>query len=85
LFALKKSSAVLRTGAIADVAADAQMLAFTRSLSGERVRCVFNLSRNAASTAWAEKTGAPLITCGEATLADGQLRLAPLSGYVARV
>ncbi len=85
LLALRKSSAVLRIGSIANVTGDAQTLAFTRANGGDNVRCIFNLSRVAVTAAWAGQADAPLISCGDATLSDSGLRLGPLSAYVARL
>jgi alpha-glucosidase len=47
--AKRKASAALRLGAIEALDAPAPVLAFTRTHEGERVRCVFNMSGEAAS------------------------------------
>jgi alpha-glucosidase len=68
--ALRRGSAVLRLGTLEFVASpDADVLAFTRDLAGERLLCLFNFARTA--TRWAGAGGPiDLPALGWARIAD---------------
>ena len=83
----RKQSAALRLGEMEFVDAPEPILAYVRAHESERVLCVFNMSRNEAvfrnglvpqamATGW---------ECGETNATGGELSLAPLAAWFARL
>jgi alpha-glucosidase len=82
--AARKQHPALNTGDMQFVACDAPVLAFTRTGAGERMLCIFNMSRKRASfqsTLLATAKTADL-GCGDARGAANGLELAPLSVWI---
>ena len=81
----RKRSAALRLGDIEFLDAPAPVLAFIRAHEGERVLCVFNLSRDNAEFRSDLLPGAKVLDlgCGEATLTGASLSLGPLAAWFA--
>jgi len=83
----RRESAALRLGEMEFAEAPAPVLAFLRAHEGERVLCVFNMSREKAefrSDLLSGATALPL-GCGEASLTGMALSLAPLAAWFARL
>jgi alpha-glucosidase len=85
--AARKESAALRLGEMEFADAAAPVLAFLRVHEGERVLCVFNMSREKVEFRSALLAGATVLPleCGEAALAGRTLSLAPLAAWFARL
>ncbi|MBV9330275.1 MAG: alpha-glucosidase [Alphaproteobacteria bacterium] len=85
--AARRSSRALRAGDITVIPAPEPTLAFERSAGGERMLCVFNMSRT--ETVWEHNRVSeahPLaIGAGDATCERGMLRLPPLSSWFGRL
>jgi alpha-glucosidase len=83
----RKQSAALRLGEMEFVDAPESVLAFVRMHEGERVLCVFNMSRGEAAFRDGLVSGATATGwgCGESKAAGGELTLAPLSAWFARL
>ncbi|HJW42246.1 MAG TPA: alpha-amylase family glycosyl hydrolase [Rhizomicrobium sp.] len=77
----RKASAALRLGGIAFLDAETPVLAFTRTHEGERILCVFNLSREDATFAHALATQGNVMDlgCGNSTEQGASLHLGPLA------
>jgi alpha-glucosidase len=83
----RKQSPALRLGEMEFVHDKAPLLAFLRRDGNERVLCVFNLSRKAASFRHASLGAAKALDlgCGEVSLTGGGLKLGPLACWFARI
>ena len=83
----RRNSAALRSGEIEFLDIPAPVLAFVRAAEGERVLCVFNLSREDATfqSGLLHTASALDMGCGEATLAGGKLALGPLTAWLGRL
>ncbi len=83
--ATRKDSAALRQGEMQFLDAPDPVLAFVRKSDGERVLCVFNLSRGEATFRDPILSGAKAVDwgCGDAAVAAGALSLGPLSCWFA--
>ncbi len=87
LLSLRKQEAALRLGDIEFLEAPAPVLAFWRAYEGERVLCVFNLSRENVTFSHATLSAAAALTigCGEAAVSGSELVLGPLAGWLGRL
>jgi alpha-glucosidase len=85
--AARKTLAVLRTGEMKFVPAPTPILAFSRNLDGERLLCVFNLSRGPVTFGLGAfgPVQALDLGCGEAKVAAGSLELGPLACWFGRL
>jgi len=85
----RKKYPALALGDFVPLPSHEQVLAFERHYNGERVVCVFNLSRTAASyelpgSAAGDNSRLSSLEIGKAESSGAVLRLEPLSAYVAR-
>ncbi len=83
--AARKAHPALITGAIAFLPAAANILAFAREAEGERLVCVFNMSREAAAFDLTPLGDAEALAlgCGEASVQGKTLALGPLAAWFA--
>ncbi|MEQ8265929.1 MAG: alpha-glucosidase family protein [Parvibaculum sp.] len=83
--ALRKAHPALKTGTMSCLDAEEKVLAFTREGGGEKLLCVFNLGKEAASFALPEGTGEAVFEVGAVTRAGAALALQPRSGAIFKV
>ncbi|HEY0281130.1 MAG TPA: alpha-glucosidase family protein [Rhizomicrobium sp.] len=83
----RRQSTALRLGEMEFLDAPESVLAFARAHDGERMLCVFNMSRDKAAFRHGLISGATATEfgCGEAKAEGGELSLAPLAAWFARL
>ncbi|MEQ8745579.1 alpha-glucosidase family protein [Pyruvatibacter sp.] len=78
---LRKERAALRLGDITLLETNDDVLAFTRTLDGQSIVCVFNFSDEPASVD-TNQQAAPLLTLGDAEYDSGKITVGPLGVFV---
>jgi alpha-glucosidase len=86
LTAFRKASAALRVGHLNLLDAEGQVLAFVREADGEKLLCVFNLSREPVEWANHLVTHAQMleVSSGTSRIAGDRLQLGPLAACFLR-